>query len=312
MYKRPPSKNAFQYKEPKPKMRKLNVSLSSAGASNQSDNAEPTNTMQLSKPSTSKNVNNDEQNAASSSAHSNNQRDVAHQIQTANVPAPNDENLWADADDECILIASQMVDNMDMDAINQQIIVQSMNLSQNNVVETKPINEAQNILNDFFQSSEEDNRIFSEINNFDNIGNQDMTERITSTQCNPATQRPKSPLVFKVPTQFRHDKRTIPAPIQSSTQRDMNISFRPEGLPQSTQFSQQIEIPKPFGNLLEMSLRLVEFNCFFSQSEAQTEGQNLKVKFLTQKQGDLQKEIEHLGCENQRLTELCQTKDGEV
>lgn len=48
-----------------------------------------------------------------------------------------------------------------------------------------------------------------------------------------------------------------------------------------------------------------------TQAESQN-GQNLKVKFLTQKQGDLQKEIEHLHCENQRITELCQTKDGEV
>lgn len=244
MYKRPSSKNAFQYKEPKAKMRKLNVSLSSAGASNQSDNPGPTSTIQLSKPSTSKVVNNDKQNAASSSAQSNNKPDVALQPQTINIPPPKDENLWADADDECILIASQMVDNMDMDAVNQQIIVQSMNLSQGNVVEPKVLSEAQNILKDFLQSSEEDNRIFSELNNFDNIGNQDITQITTSTQkpSHQATQRPKSPSVFKVPTQIRHDKRTIP----SSTQRDMNISFRPEGRPQSTQFSQNIEIPKPF------------------------------------------------------------------
>ncbi len=48
------------------------------------------------------------------------------------------------------------------------------------------------------------------------------------------------------------------------------------------------------------------------KTEPQTGAQNLKVKFLTQKQSDLRKEIEHLNCENQRLTELCQTKDGEV
>lgn len=248
MYKRPPSKNAFQYKEPKAKMRKLNVSLSSAGTSNQSDSAEPTSSIQLSKPSTSKVVNYDKQNAASSSASSsalaNNKPVVAPQQQTVNIPPPKDENLWADADDECILIASQMVDNMDMDAINQQIIVQSMNLSQSNVVEPKVISEAHNILKDFLQSSEEDNRIFSELNNFDNIGNQDMTEIIGSTQraSYPATQRPKSPSVFKVPTQIHHDKRTM----QSNTQRDMNLSFRPQGRPQSTQFIQNIEIPKPF------------------------------------------------------------------
>lgn len=49
-----------------------------------------------------------------------------------------------------------------------------------------------------------------------------------------------------------------------------------------------------------------------SLTEPQQDGQNLKVKFLTQKQSDLQKEIEHLAKENQRLTDQCQTKDGEV
>lgn len=241
MYKRPQNKNAFQYKEPKAKMRKLDVSFGGAGSSSQVDNP---SAVQLSKPSTSK-VTNDKPIATTASAHTTGKQNVVPQ--TNNLPPAKDDNLWGDADDECILIASQMVDNMDMDAINQQIIVQSMNLSQNNGVETKIQNEAQNIWKDFFHSTEEDDRIFSEMNNFDNIGNQDMNELLSSTviQKTPhqqASQRPTSPSVFKVPMQIRNDKRVT---VQTSTQIDMNITFRPEGMPQSTQLSQKIEIPRP-------------------------------------------------------------------
>ncbi|XP_037047670.1 uncharacterized protein LOC119082296 [Bradysia coprophila] len=289
MYKRPPSKNAFQYKEPKSKMRKLNVSLT--GASNQSTQSNPSNVLQLQKPTTSTSIN-DKPNPTSSSGNSIRKPDVTHQTQRNNVPPPpvppaKDENLWADADDEFILIASQMVDNMDMDAINQQIIVQSMNMSQNNMVEIKMPNEEQDVVKNLLQFTEEDDRIFSEINNFDVIGNPNLRAG-TLPQAN---ERPVSPSVFKVPSEVPRDKR---APIQTSTQIDMNFTFRPQDQPQSTQFSQNIEIPRPM-----------------EPTESQAQSQNLKVKFLTQKQGDLQKEIEHLQCENQRITELCQTKDGE-
>lgn len=239
MYKRAPNKNAFHYKEPKAKMPRLDVSLTSAGTSNKANHP---SALHISRPSTPKAVRNDNPIGASSST-SNNKPNVAPQPlltqKTINVPPPppplKDENLWDDADDECILIASQMVDNMDMDAINQQIIVQSMNMSQSNAAETKVKNVAQNILMDLLRSSEEEDRIFSEIENFDDIGNPEMNK----TQ---ASQRPTSPSVFKVPMQIRHEKRTV---VQSSTQFDMNISFRPQGLPQSTQFSQNIEIPRP-------------------------------------------------------------------
>lgn len=226
MYKRP-NKNGFQYKESKSKMRKLDVSVSGAGSSNG-----PTTTSSLIRPSTSKaclaNVN------LHSASSSNTNKSVVHQPQKANVPQspPKNENeyLWADADDEFILAASQMVDNMDMDAINQQIIVQSENMSQNNVIAPKLQDD---ILKEIFHATEDDDRLFSEINNFDNIGN-DMN--LTSKTPHPNNQfgeRPASPSVFKVPTEVRQEKR-----IFTSTQIEMNFSFRPETHPQSTQFSQ--------------------------------------------------------------------------
>lgn len=257
MYKRPSSKNAFQYKEPKAKMRKLDVSL--CGASNQADTIKASGTLQLSRPSTSKVVTNDKQNEPSSS---NNNPIVASQPQPqpqpSNVPPSNDENLWGDTDDECILIASQMVDNMDMDAVNQQIIVQSMNMSQNHGAKTKPNNVPDKLLKDMLQSTEEEDRIFSELNNFDNIGNinQHMNEFLNNHQNPPVSlkanqahsQRPTSPSVFKVPAQIRPDKRTQSSvPIPSSSQNDFNITFRPEAQPQSTQFSQRIPL-KQIGN----------------------------------------------------------------
>lgn len=261
MYKRPPSKNAFQYKEPKAKMRKLDVSL--LGASNQADTTKASGTLQLSRPSTSKAVTNDKQNECTSS---NNKPILAPQPQPSNAPPSNDENLWGDADDECILIASQMVDNMDMDAINQQIIVQSMNLSQNNAAKTKLNKAPDNFLKDLLQSTEEEDRIFSELNNFDNIGNinQHMNEYLNNHQNSPdgrktnqiSSQRPSSPSVFKVPAQIRPDKRTYPSlAIPSSSQNDPNISFRPENQPQSTQFSQRI--PKPLKQTGNSMIRCV-------------------------------------------------------
>lgn len=255
MYKRPPSKNAFQYKEPKAKMRKLNV-LSGAGASNQPESPKPNSALQMSRPSTSKVATNDKPSATSSSAHAIRKPDVAPQPSTTNVPPLKDDNLWGDSDDECILIASQMIDNMDMDAINQQIIVQSMNMSQGMNGETKEKTEAQNMFKDFLQSTEEDDRIFSEINNFDNIGNHDTNDFFSSTvipkapEHHQASQRPTSPTIFKIPSHIPHEKRANPTvTFQSSTQIEMNISFRPELHPQSTQFTQNIEVPRPTGNL---------------------------------------------------------------
>lgn len=57
---------------------------------------------------------------------------------------------------------------------------------------------------------------------------------------------------------------------------------------------------------------VISISQYISFAEAQTDGENLKVKFLTQKQCDLQKKIEHLESENQKLTDQCQMKDGEV
>lgn len=346
MYKRPSSKNAFQYKEPKTKMRKLDVSV--CGASKQTDTAKPQGPLQLSRPSTSKCITNDKRNVPSSPAHTNKQPDVAPHPQVIDVPPTNDENLWRDnkrnipsssagtnkqpnvapqqkiinvpkandanlrgddkrnvssssaqtykqpdvviqpqiisvpsgndehlwddADDECILMASQMLDNME--TIGQQIIVQSMNMSQGNAVETK-MNKQPNVYKDLLQSTEEEDRIFSELNNFDNIGNinQHMNEILKDhhSQANQrppqvCSQRPTSPSVFKIPTQFRVDKRTNASlAVPSSTQNDLNFSFRPEGQPQSTQFSQRIEIPQPLEQRGSLSLRqnLNIFTCHF-------------------------------------------------
>lgn len=224
-------------------MRKLNVSLT--GASNQTTDSEPTPALQLQKPSTStaQPINERPSNPTTSSASSNPKPSVAHQSQRNNnapPPAPpSNENLWGgDADDEFILIASQMVDNMDMDAINQQIIVQSMNMSQSNMIEMKMPNEEQDIVKHLLQFTEEDDRIFSEINNFDAIGNPNLRSGALP-QAND--ERPVSPPVFKIPAEIPREKR---GPI-TSTQIDMNLSFRPHGHPQSTQFSQNIEIPRP-------------------------------------------------------------------
>lgn len=250
MYKRPSSKNAFQYKEPKSKMRKLNVSLTGAGTQNNESNS--TNALQIQKPTTSTvHPIDDKPTPSTSTANFNREPDVVLQSQRNNVPPPpvpsppKDENLWADADDEFILIASQIVDNMDMDAINQQIIVQSMNMmSQNNVIELPkmPSDEEQqvepDVVKNFMQFTEEDDRIFSEMNNFDIIGNPNLYGGTL-----PQAERPVSPSVFKIP-EIRMDRRTQ-INIHTSTQNDMSSSFRPHGHPQSTQFSQNIEIPRP-------------------------------------------------------------------
>lgn len=255
MYKRPANKNAFQYKEPKTKMRKLDVSL--CGTSNSSDTPKAISTLQMLRPSTSKGVTDDKENARSSSAYSNNKPQIV------NVP-PNNDEMWADADDELILIASQVVDNMDV--IGQQIIVQSMELSQNNVAERNTNNGADKFLKDFLQSTEEEDRIFSELINFDTVGkDKDMNEYLNDNQntlVNQITpqinssQRPISPTVFKVPMTIPYNRPvngTVAIP--SSTQNDPNFTFRPEDLPQSTQFSQRIEIPKPVEQIGNLNLR---------------------------------------------------------
>ncbi|KAJ6649023.1 hypothetical protein Bhyg_04255 [Pseudolycoriella hygida] len=298
MYKRPASKNAFQYKEPKSKMRKLDVSLTGATASTSKQSINVNPTLQLSRPTATKYVSNDKPTTSSSSGFSIKKSDDAPQTTSTNVPAFND-NLWSDADDECILIASQMVDNMDLDAINQQIIVQSMNMCQNNNVETKEKCEAQNILKDFLQSTEEDDRIFSEINNFENIGNQEMNEILSQQVITKASnevngEKASNGVNGEKASNGRTNRVCIVQARSQISQIDMDISFEPMGRPQSTQFSRNIEIPKPI------------------QPVASEEGQELKVRFLTQKHSDLQKKIEYLECENQRLTELCQTKDGET
>ncbi len=242
-------------------MPRLDVSLSGSGsgATNQNNVPKPTaNTLQLQRPSTSRAATiNDRPNpstASSAQSSSNNKPDVVvhQQLQTyINPPPAKDENLWGDADDEFILIASQMVDNMDMDAINQQIIVQSMNLSQNNAIETKMPDPAQDLLKNFLHTTEDDDRLFSEIDNFDNYGNPEINDVLMKTQQQNENERPPSPSVFKIPTAIRHEKRVTSTQIQYSTQNDMNFSFRPESHPQSTQYSQRIEIPRsiePTGN----------------------------------------------------------------
>lgn len=226
--------------EPKSKMRKLNVSFNGAGDTHTQSNDPKPSTSALVKPSTSKaSVTNDKPNPTSSIASTNRKPDIPQPSHVTNDQPPKDD-LWGDADDEFILIASQMVDNMDLDAINQQIIMQATNMSQGNVVEEKIPNEAQNVLQNFFNATEEDDRLFSEMHNFDDIGNTEMNDvQKTPYPNNDPDVRPTSPSVFKVPT-GRYVK-----PVQSSTQIDMNLSFQPESHPQSTQFRQQIEIPKP-------------------------------------------------------------------